>query len=504
MSEILGYLMVPFLQPQILLALAAGTCAGVYVGAIPGLTGTMAISLLISVTYGWNTNIAIAAMIGIYIGAVYGGSRSAILLNIPGAPAAVATVFDGYPLAKRGLAAKAIGVSTTQSVVGGLIGSVFLLVFTPAISSFSVNFGPLDYFLLGFMGMLMVGALGNSTITKGLMAAGLGILIGRVGLDSISGVPRFTFGFSSLMAGVPNVVAMIGLYGFAEALLQVSKGDQPMVRQNVDKIIPEFGLVKRHFWLTLRCSIIGPIIGALPGAGGSVAAFLAYDHAKQTVKNPEVPFGEGAIEGVIAPESANNAAVGGALVPMLTLGVPGDGVTAILLGALTMHGLTAGPTLLSTNEDFFYLIVALSFIGNIFLLFFGLTGIKIFAKFVEIPKGRLFPIIVILTVVGAFSTNNLLTHVGFMMFFGIVGYILKKYGYPASPMVLGIVLGNLLEKNLRNALVVYRGFGGCIQAIFTRPITFVLFLIIVVTILMKQKWFNNWIKKILASGKGKN
>lgn len=502
MSTILGYLAVPFTSPGILLALALGTCAGVYVGAIPGLTGTMAISLLISVTYGWDMSIAIAAMIGIYIGAVYGGSRSAILLNIPGAPAAVATVFDGYPLAKKGLAARAIGVSTTQSVVGGLIGSVFLLVLTPAISKLAVNFGPLDYFLLGFMGMLMVGALGNTTITKGLMAACFGILIGRIGLDSISGITRFTFGSTKLMAGVPNVVAMIGLYGFAEALIQVGKGKQEVIRQDVDKIIPEFGLVKKHFWLTLRCSIIGTVIGALPGAGGSIAAFLSYDHAKQTTKNPEVPFGEGAIEGVIAPESANNAAVGGALIPMLTLGVPGDGVTAVLLGALTMHGLNPGPTLLSTNENFFYLIVSLCFIGNIFLLFFGLTGIKIFAKFVEIPGGRLFPIIVILTVVGAFSTNNLLTHVGFMMFFGIVGYILKKYNYPASPMVLGIVLGNLLEKNLRNALIVYRGVGGCVNAIFTRPITLILFLIIVFTILLKQKWFLNGVASVKKKLRG--
>ncbi len=489
--SILDAILMPFTNPMLLLALALGTCAGVYVGAIPGLTGTMAISLLISVTYGWDMYLALAAMMGIYIGAVYGGSRSAILLNIPGAPAAVATVFDGYPLAQRGKAARAIGVSTTQSVIGGLIGSVFLILLTPAISKLAVNFGPMDYLLLGIMGVLMVGALGNSSITKSFIAACIGILISRIGLDSISGIPRFTFGSHSLLAGVNNVVAMIGLYGFAEALLQVSKGDQVKeVKQDVSRIVPEFGLVIKNAWLTFKCSVIGTVIGALPGAGGSIAAFMAYDHAKKTTKNPEVPFGEGAIEGVIAPETANNAAVGGALIPMLTLGVPGDGITAILLGAFTMHGFNPGPTLLDKNPEFFYLIAALSIIGNIFLLFFGLTGIKIFAKFCEIPKGRLFPIIVILAVVGAFTNNNLLSHVAFMMFFGVAGYLLKRFGYPASPMILGMVLGNLLERNMRNALIAYRGVGGCIESIFTRPITLVLFLVIVFTILSKQKWFN--------------
>lgn len=501
-SSVLSFVFMPFTQPVLLLALALGTCAGVYVGAIPGLTGTMAISLLISVTYGWNMYVALAAMIGIYIGAVYGGSRSAILLNIPGAPAAVATVFDGYPLAQRGKAAQAIGVSTTQSVIGGIIGTVFLILLTPAISKLAVNFGPLDYFLLGIMGVLMVGALGNSGIRKSFIAACIGVLVSRIGLDSISGIPRFTFGSHQLLAGVNNVVAMIGLYGFAEALMQTGKGEETKeVKQDVSHIIPEFKLMVKNLWLTFKCSVIGTVIGALPGAGGSIAAFLAYDHAKKTTKNPEVPFGEGAIEGVIAPETANNAAVGGALIPMLTLGVPGDGVTAVLLGAFTMHGFNPGPTLLTKNPEFFYLIACLSLVGNLFLLFFGLTGIKIFAKFCEIPKGRLFPIIVILSVVGAFATNNLLSHVAFMIFFGVVGYILKRFGYPASPMVLGIVLGNLLEKNMRNALIVYRGIGGCIKSIFTRPITFVLFLVIVFTIVSKQAWFRKLTDRIASKWK---
>lgn len=487
--DILTYLLTPFTDPVMLFALAAGTCAGVYVGAIPGLTGTMAVSLLVSLTFGWTTHISLAAMIGVYIGAVYGGSRSAILLNIPGAPAAVATGFDGYPLAQKGQAAKAIGVATTQSVVGGLIGVLALAIFTPLVSQIAINFSPMDYFMLAIMGLLMIGALGGGSMVRGMMSACIGILLGRVGLDNMSGLARFTFGNTDLLAGIPSVVAMIGLYGFSEALIQMKDRNFNVVKQDVSRIVPEFKTVIKHMGLTVRCSIIGTIVGALPGAGGTVAALLAYDHARQTVKNPEVPFGEGAIEGIVAPESSNNAAVGGAFIPMLTLGVPGDAVTAIIMSALVVHGMNPGPLLMANSRDLFYIVVSLCFIGNLFLLLFGLTGIKIFAKFVEIPKGRLFPIIVILAITGAYVTNNLLVHIAWMMLFGFLGYLLKKFGYPTSPMVLGIVLGSLLETNLRNALITFRGVGGCIQSIFTRPISLVLFLVILWTIVSRTAWF---------------
>lgn len=487
--EILSYLLTPFSDPIMLVALGIGTCAGVYVGAIPGLTGTMAVSLLVSMTFGWSTTVSLSAMIGVYVGAVFGGSRSAILLNIPGAPAAVATGFDGYPLAQKGLAAKALGVATTQSVVGGIFGVIALALLAPAVNSFAVNFSPMDYFMLAVMGILMVGALGGDSMIKGLMSACIGILLGRVGQDLFTGVARFTFGNSNLLAGIPAVVAMIGLYGFSGALEQIQQRRFETVRQDISRIIPEFKVVVKHFWLTIRCSTIGTIIGALPGAGGTIAALLAYDHARRTTKNPEVPFGEGAIEGVIAPESSNNAAVGGAFIPMMTLGVPGDAVTAIIMSALIVHGLNPGPLLMQNSKDLFYTVVSLNFLANIFLLIFGLTGIKLFAKFVEIPKGRLFPIIIILAVTGAFVTNNLLVHIAWMMLFGVLGYLLKRFKYPASPLVLGIVLGNLLETNLRNALLSFGGIGGCIASIFTRPISLVLFLFIFFSMFSKTALF---------------
>ena len=481
--SIISALLTPFTDPLMLLALSLGTFAGVYVGAIPGLTGTMAVSLLVSLTFGWSTHVSLAAMIGVYVGAVFGGSRSAILLNIPGAPAAVATGFDGYPMAQKGKAAQALGITTTMSVVGGVFGVLCLAIFTPVVSKVALNFSPMDYFMLGVMGLMMIGALGGGSMIRGLMGACVGLLLGRIGSDNLTGVLRFTLGMNELKAGIPSVVAMIGLYGFSEALMQLKDKNFGVVKQDLSRIVPHFSEVKKHLGLTLRCSSIGTLIGALPGAGGTVAALLAYDHAKRTTKNPEVPFGEGAVEGLVAPESSNNAAVGGAFIPMLTLGVPGDAVTAIIMSALVVHGMNPGPLLMKNSSDLFYIVVSLCLLANVLLLPFGLTGIKIFAKFVEIPKGRLFPIIVILAVTGAYVTNNMTFHIAWMLIFGFLGYLLKKWKYSASPLVLGIVLGSMLETNMRNAIISFRGVGGAIASVFTRPISLVLFLVILYTMI---------------------
>jgi putative tricarboxylic transport membrane protein len=501
MGTILSYLLMPFSHPILLVVLAIGAFVGVYVGAIPGLTGTMAVSLLVSLTFGWDTNIALAAMIGVYNGAVFGGSRSAILLNIPGAPAAVATVFDGYPLALKGRAAEALGITTTASVVGAILGTLSLAIFAPMLSNLSLKFGPMDYFLLAIMGMLMVGTIGSKSPIKGLLPAALGVFLGRVGMDNMTGIPRFTYGNVYLLSGISSVVAMIGLYGVSESLSQLGSVDTPPIKQKVDKIVPTFGIMLKHLSLTIRSSIIGIIVGALPGAGGSVSALLAYDHAKRTTKNPEVPFGEGAIEGLVAPETANNAAVGGAFIPMLTLGIPGDAVTAVIMGALMIHGLKPGPMLMTEQPHLFYLVTMLLFISCLFLLFFGLTGIKAFAKLVEIPRGRLMPLIIVLSVTGAFAINNLLFDIYWMVGFGIVGYILKRYGYPASPMVLGIILGGLLETNFRRAITTAHGLLNAILGIFTSPISFVLFMIIVFSMVAQTKWYKAW-KAKRAAAKG--
>ena len=476
--DILTALLAPLTDPLCLGMIALGTFLGVYIGAIPGLSATMAVSLLVSFTYAWDTNTALAIMVGVYCGVVYGGSRSAILLNIPGAPAAVATAFDGYPLAKKGLAGQAIGITTIASVIGGFIGVAILAFAAPALSSIALKFTPRDYLLLAFMGLMMVGSLGGKSVAKGLLAAVIGVAIGMVGMDTMTAMPRFTFGNVYLMSGIDYVVAMIGLFGVSEVLVQVLDRDAPIIKQKLDRIVPSLGIIKKHLPLTIRSSIVGTLIGALPGAGGDLAALIAYDQAKRTVRDPEVPFGEGAIEGLVAPESANNANIGGAFIPMLTLGIPGDSVTAILIGALTIHGLQPGPTLMTNTPDLFYYIVGALVLANIFLLIFGLTGVKIFAKLVEIPRGILLPGIVILSVIGVYAINNSVYDIFWMAGFGILGYFLKRYDYSVAPTVLGLILASLIEKNFRRSIILDGSIGGMIANCFTSPISLILVLII--------------------------
>ena len=478
--EIVQYLLAPILNPLWLLFVAIGVFAGIYIGAIPGLSGTMAVSLLVSFTFGWETHAAIALMVGVYVGAVYGGSRSAILLNIPGAPAAVATGLDGYPLAQKGQAGKAMGIATTQSVIGTILGVIALACFAPLVSKLALKFSSIDYLLLGLMGMMMVGSLGCKSVFRGLVAAAIGVLLGTVGMDTMTSVPRFTYGITYLNGGVDYVVAMIGLFGVAEALVQITAKDEKAVKQDVKKIIPSWDTIKKHIPLTIRSSIVGVLVGALPGAGGDIAALLTYDQAKRTVKNPEVPFGEGAVEGIVAPESANNAAIGGAFIPMLTLGIPGDAVTAVMIGALTIHGLKPGPNLMSTTPDLFYLIVSCLFLAAIFLVIFGLTGVKIFTKIVEIPKGILMPLIIILWVVGSYAIRNNLFDIFWMLGFGILGYFLKRNDYPVAPCVLGSILTSLLEENYRRGVMLNGSVLGLVGSIFTSPISIILFVLIVV------------------------
>ncbi|MCB1806387.1 MAG: tripartite tricarboxylate transporter permease, partial [Candidatus Competibacteraceae bacterium] len=300
-----------WLDPSLLLLTAIGTAAGIYIGAIPGLSVTMAVSILISFTFSWDINDALALMVGIYMGGVYGGSRSAILLNIPGAPSAIATALDGYPLAQRGEAGAAIGLSTVMSVIGGFVGILVLAVAAPTIAEFALRFQPRDYLLLAILGILLVGSLSGESLAKGVFAGALGLLIGTVGLDPLTAEERFTFGVVELWNGISPIAVMIGLFGMSEALIQLHHLDKAAIKQNVSKIIPSWKLVRKFLPLSLQSSSIGVIIGALPGTGGDIAALLAYDQAKRVTKQPSRPFGEGAYEGLVAPESANNAAVGG-------------------------------------------------------------------------------------------------------------------------------------------------------------------------------------------------
>lgn len=455
--DILSNLVLSWGDPWLIFLTAAGTLAGIYVGAIPGLSVTMATSILISFTFKWQVNEALALIVGVFMGGVYGGSRTAILLNIPGAPSAIATAIEGYPMAQKGEAGEAIGLTTIMSVFGGFIGIIALALFAPVISNFAIMFNSRDYLLLGLIGILLVGTLSGESFAKGAFAGALGVLIGMVGLDPMTAEGRFTFGSVTLMGGIPYVAAMIGFFGVAEGLVQLHNLDLPAVKQKIDRIIPKFSDVKKHFWLAMRASGIGTIIGALPGTGGDIAALLAYDDAKRMTKNPEVPFGEGAKEGLIAPEAANNAAVGGSFIPMLTLGIPGDAVTAVIIGALFIHGLKPGPLLLIETPHLFWFIVGNLALANIFLLIFGLSGIKVFTKIVECPKAILIPLIFVLSAVGTYAIQNNPSHVYWMLGFGVFGYFLKTYNYQVGPVILGVILGPMMDSNYRRAMIGARG-----------------------------------------------
>ena len=451
--DILNALLVPLLHLDLLALIAIGTFAGIYIGAIPGLSVTMAVSILISFTFSWDVLPALSLMIGIYMGGVYGGSRTAILLNIPGAPSAIATALDGYPMAQKGLAGEAIGVTTVMSFFGGLIGIAVLALAAPTVSDFALTFQPRDFMLLAILGILLVGSLSGESLTKGVFAGAFGLTIGMVGLDPLTMTQRFTFGSTQLMGGISFIAVMIGMFGVAEALMQLHHMDKAAVKQRISRIVPKFSTIRRYLPLSLQTSGIGVIVGALPGTGGDIAALMAYDHAKRVTRNPEVPFGQGATEGLVAPETANNAAVGGAFIPMMTLGIPGDAVTAIMIGALFIHGLNPGPLLMMQQPDMFWFIVGALMIANVFMLIFGLTGIRLFVKIVEMPRGVLVPLILVLSIVGAYAVNNRLSDVYWMLGFGVLGYFMRLYGYALGPVILGVILARLLDDNFRRAII---------------------------------------------------
>ncbi|OFW64496.1 MAG: C4-dicarboxylate ABC transporter permease [Actinobacteria bacterium RBG_13_63_9] len=486
----LQYFLMSIVNLKLLFLTAVGTFCGIYIGAIPGLSVTMAVSILISFTFSWEVNPALALMIGVWTGGVYGGSRSAVLLNIPGAPAAVATGFDGYPLAKLGEAGKAIGLSTTASVIGGVLGVIAFAAAAPVISDYSLLFAPRDYFLLAIMGILLVGSLSGESLAKGVFAGALGVLLSMVGMDTFTGQGRFTFGSVGLMSGIHFVAIMIGIFGVSEAFVQLHELDVKPIKQDVTKIIPSWRLLFQHMYLIIKCALIGIGVGALPGTGGDIAALLAYGHARRSVKKPSRPFGQGAVEGVIAPETANNAAIGGAYIPMLTLGIPGDAVTAVIIGALYIHGLKPGPMLMIETPHLFWFSTGCMLLANVFLLIFGLSGIKLFAKIVEVRKGLLLPIIIMISIIGTYAINNSIYDVYWMLGFGVFGYFMKMYGFQTGPVILGVILGPLMETGYRQAMAdQHNSILGFLSQLIVNPLSLVLTLSMVFMILgQTQAW----------------
>lgn len=456
-----------------------GITAGIIVGALPGLTATMGCALLIPFTFGLPPIRGLLMLIGIFSGGIYGGSISGVLIRTPGTPAAAATLLDGYPLSQKGLAGKAIGIGTVASFVGGTTGAIVMTFLSPQIARIGLKFGPPEFCALAVFGLGMIITISGRSLLKGIIAALFGLLITVIGFDPLSGVPRFTFGSQNLLGGVTFIPALIGLFGYAQVFRNIEKiTTLPPIESKVEKVLPRISEIFSNLKTMFKSAIMGTFIGSIPGTGCDVAAFITYGEAKRSSKHPE-KFGTGILEGVAAPEAGNNAATGGAMIPMLTLGVPGDAVTAVLLGALTIHGFQPGPMLFKDHLDVVYPIFAGMIMAQFALLIVGLSGARVFAKLITVDRRILTPVIFFLCVVGSYAMRFSFFDVGLSLVVGVIAYFMEYYDYPVSPILLALILGPMAEQNLRRSLIISHGDP---SIFFTRPIsaTFIILAVVVI------------------------
>ena len=463
------------------------TQLGIIVGMLPGLTATMGVALMTTLTFSMPPDNAILILVCMYIGAIYGGGRSAILLNIPGTPANAATAMDGHPLALKGEAGRAIGISTTGSFLGSIIGMALLALFTPLLGNFALNFQSFEFFWLAIFGIVISGNLtAPKDPIKGWVSGFLGIFIALIGMESIHGFVRFSFGSTNLAGGINLIPAMVGAFGFAEILSMMKYQQVNVVKTRIERIIPRASQILKYKKTIVRSGLIGTLIGAIPGVGEDIAAWVSYDFAKRGSKEPE-EFGKGSIEGLIASETGNNAAVAGAVIPVLSLGIPGSAPAAVLLAAMFIHGVRPGPMIMIESPDFVYKVVAMVFLATCAMFILGLSMVRYVVKILQVPRTKLMPIIFTLCVVGSFAIQSRIFDVRVMVFFGILGFLMNEMEYPVAPMILGLILGTMLDTNFRRALVIAEGE---ILPFFSRPICLVLVFFIVLTLVSKTKWFN--------------
>jgi len=460
-------------QPGNFLALAGGTIAGIVAGAIPGLDCSVATALFLTLTYNMTPPQAFVFLAGIYCGGVYGGQIPAILFRVPGASEAVMTTLDGYPMAQKGQAGKALGVGLLCSLLGGLFGTMILILLAPPLADLALEFGPAEYFGLSVLGLSCISSLGARSQIKAIISGLLGLLFATVGLDQITGMQRFTFGTGMLQGGINFIPAVIGLFAAAEVYNQISLkryeigGVRDEKKSNKVKVkLPSFSELWPIKWSMLRSAIVGTWIGILPGVGATTAAIVGYAQAVRFSKHPE-KFGTGIIEGIAAPETANNAATGGAMVPLLALGIPGSATTAIMIGAFYLHGLQIGPMFLQQNKPLAYTIFAAMALANVIFFVLGFFAIKAFAKVLELRYPYLAANILAFCAVGATALGDVYG-MKMMFIFAILGFFMEKYGFPVAPMVLGLVLGPIAEPGLRRALLIA---DYDVWLVLTRPIT---------------------------------
>lgn len=462
-----------------------GALIGLVFGSIPGLTFTVALALALPITFQLDAVPAIGLLLGTYIGGMTGGSVSAILLGIPGTPSAAATVLDGYPMARQGRASVALGTAVIVSVFGGLFSLIVMIVSVDIVSRIAITFGPAEIFALVVFGLSTICGLSGNSMLKGLIAGAIGLMIMTIGLDEIDGVSRLTFGSTNLLQGVNLLVAMIGLFAvpfIIQTFENHLRGIKPLAHtSSLRADLPSFKLLRKNLGLMIRCSAIGTGIGAIPGTGGAIASFLAYDHAKRFSAKPE-RFGKGAVEGVVAPETANNAVTGGTLIPLLSLGIPGDPATAIVLAGLQIHGIVPGPALFMTHKVEVYGIYIAVVIAYLWILALQLLGIRLFVYVLRVPPQIMAVIILILCAIGAFSIRNSAFDIYTMGVVGIIAYVLIKIDIPITPIILGMVLGPTLENEFRTAMSLSDGE---LSIFYTSPVAVAFFGLTALIILLQ-------------------
>ena len=476
-----GHSIASFVTPQSLFYVALSSLVGLVIGALPGLTATMGLTLMTTMTIKMPSNQALLILICTYVGAIYGGSRSAILLNIPGTPASAASCLDGYALARQGLAGRAMGIATSGSVLGTLIGMVFLAWFTPVLGELALKFGAYEFFWLALFGVIISGTLTGTDPLKGWIAGVAGLFIAGIGQEAIYAYDRFTFGTRELAGGVGLVPALVGAFGLAELLITMKHVQTPVTINPFDSVIPRLVDVARYWRTIIRSGIIGTFVGIVPGVGEDVAAWSSYAAARRASKEPE-KFGKGSIDGLMAAETGDNACVPGAVIPVLTLAIPGSAPAAVLLAAMLIHGVRPGPLIMIEAPQFVYDVVAMMLFATIGILVYGLTLTRFMIRVLQVPQTIIVPIILVLCAIGTFALSARLFDVWVMVAFGLIGFVLRSFGYPMAPLVLGIVLGDLLEKNLRRGLVLS---DGDLTPFFTRPISAVIVVLIALIIALR-------------------
>jgi putative tricarboxylic transport membrane protein len=468
---------------------------GIIFGALPGLTSTLGVALLTAVTYGMSADSAMLCLLSIYVGGTYGGSYSSILINIPGTAASAATALDGYPLALKGEAGRAIGLSTTSSAIGTIISMLFLVTVSPIILHFALQFTSFEFFLLAFFGILISGTLTTpDLVIKGWISGFLGLFLACVGRDHLQFYPRFTFGIPELDSGVEVVPVLIGAFGIPQIIQVLRERLQVGNIQKLQRILPEFRTIVRNIPKIVRSALIGVGVGCVPGIGEDIAAWVSYGAAKNTSKHPE-NFGKGEITAVLSTEVANNACVGGAIIPLLNLGIPGSPPAAMLLGALMLHGVTPGPMITFEHPTFIMECAAILLLASMSMWVVGMTLAKQVVKVLRIPAPIFMPIVGVLCIIGSYSLGVNIWNLYLMLPVGIISYFLTEMGYPIAPLVIGVILGPMADENLRRALMVTQG---SFWPVFTRPVSLALVLIILWMVLVQIPFVRNLKNRAVA------